>query len=270
MKQLEKIWQKVKYALWWLAHEWLYDLGWFVGPTVAFIVSDVEIKGREKIPKQGGVLITMNHLSNWDLVYIFYTMPRAGYFMTKKEYFDFPFVGGLVRFLGAYPVNRGKYDRQALQFSINLLKKGQQIMVFPEGHRSKLGQLQEGHSGAALIASQAGATIVPVAITGTEKISRKKEYGPDGKKIRPKVFVQVGDPYRLPGSDDNGKRENLDDLGDLMMSKIAEMLPPEYQGAYTPEKLAERKAAREKALAERTAQRAERRAARQESLETGS
>lgn len=267
MKLFEKIWQKIKHAIWWVCHEFLYYLGWIVGPTVAFIISKPEMKGKEKIPRSGGVILTMNHLSNWDLVYIYYLMPRSSYFMTKREYFEFPFVGGLVRFLGAFPVSRGKYDRQAIQYAVDLLNQGKQVVVFPEGTRSKTSDLQEGHSGAALIAAQSGATIVPIAITGTEKISRRKEYGPNGKKIKPVVKVQVGEPYRLPNLDSKIKRENLEEQSDLMMGKIAELLPPQYQGVYTPAKMAERKLDRKQARAERLAHRAEAKTAQKESLE---
>jgi 1-acyl-sn-glycerol-3-phosphate acyltransferase len=118
-----------------------------------------------------------------------------------------------------------------------------------------------GHSGAALVALRANALVVPVAFTGTEKINRRKEYDAHGKKIKPRVVVRVGEPYRLPRQDESGQRLDLDELGDLMMSKIAELLPPEYQGYYAPAKLAERKVEREKALAEKQARRLARKAA---------
>ncbi len=266
MKQLEKLWKAFCYAVWWICHEWLFDLGFYVAPVVGWLASRWKIEGREKIPLKGGVVLTVNHLSQWDLTFIYNLMPRSGFFMTKHEYFDVPFLGGFVKLLGAFPVNRGKYDRQALQHAIDLLKAGKLLIVFPEGTRSKNGELHAGHSGAALLAAQAGATVVPVAITGTEKITRLKEYGPDGKKIKPRVLVKVGEPYKLPETDEQGKRPSLEDQTDLMMGKIAELLPPEYQGEYAPAKLATRKAARQQAQAEAQIQRLARKAARQQAL----
>jgi 1-acyl-sn-glycerol-3-phosphate acyltransferase len=263
-KLLFKVWSKISYAVWWLCHEWIYDLGWFVAPVVAFIVSDLEVHGREKIPKRGGVLLTMNHLSQWDLIFMHCIMGRPSFFMTKAEFFDFFFVGGLVRLLGAYPVKRGKYNRQALQYSIKLLKEGKQVILFPEGHRAPTFQLQEGHAGAALIAKQADALIVPIAITGSEKISRNKQYGPNGRKIRPKVVMQVGEPYHLPGANDKTHRQSSEELRDLMMGKIAEMLPPEYQGVYAPDQAFKRKSDQLQVQAEQVVRRAQRRAARNE------
>ncbi|HEX2914559.1 MAG TPA: lysophospholipid acyltransferase family protein [Chloroflexia bacterium] len=265
MKQpLMKIWKVFSFVVWWLLHEWLFDLGYFVGRILVVLVSKPKVYGRENIPREGGVIITCNHLSQWDLVFMHNLLERPAFYMTKKEFLDIIFIGGLVRLLGAFPVNRGKYDREALQFSIKLLKDGKQLIIFPEGTRSKTFTLAEGHSGAALIALQADALIVPVAISGSEKISRKKEYGPNGKKIKPEVVVRVGQPYHLP-QPEKGKKQNLEELGDLMMTRIAEMLPAEYQGAYSPEKLAERKAQRERELAEQQNQRAAKRAARKQS-----
>ncbi len=271
MKLLEKIWQGFSYAVWWVCHEWLFDLAWFVGRILAYWNSNWKIYGAEKIPRNGGLLITANHMSQWDLVFMNNLVPRPPFYVTKREYLDFFFVGGMALLMGSFPINRGKYDRQALRRAIELLKKGQVVVIFPEGTRSKTFALQEGHSGAALIAAQAATWIVPVAFSGTEKISRKKEYGPDGKKRKPNVIVRIGDPYRLPtDSGPDGRRESLQDLGDLMMSKIAELLPPEYQGEYAPDRLAERKAARAIAQTEQTARRLERKQTDSQTAKVGS
>jgi 1-acyl-sn-glycerol-3-phosphate acyltransferase len=113
--------------------------------------------------------------------------------------------------------------------------------IFPEGTRSKIQQLAEGHNGAALIALSSDAWIVPVGITGTEFIARKRS----GFFARPKVVVRVGKPYKLSRTDENGKKRSIEELTDLMMGKVAELLPPSYQGVYSPEKLAARKEARD-------------------------
>lgn len=232
MKLLEKAWPSLRHALWWLAYQWFYDLSWFVGRGTAPVISHITVEGGENIPRKGAMLFTANHMSQWDILYTHNLLPRPGYWMTKREYFDVPFFGGWAKLFGAFPIERGKYDREALQTTINLLKRGEIVIIFPEGTRSKNFQLGEGHSGAALIAWRADALIVPIALSGTEKISRKKEYGPDGKKLKPEVTVRVGQPYRLPRTGPDGKRPGLDEMNTLMMSKIAELLPPKYQGRY--------------------------------------
>jgi len=238
---MQNIWNKIKYAVWWLLHEWLFDLGWFVGRTLVFMVSDCTVIGRENIPRQKiGVMITSNHLSMWDLPNIHNLVTRPFYTMAKTEFLDTPFVGGWARLVGAFPVKRGTADRKAVQFAIDLLKKGAMFSIFPEGTRSKTQQLAEGHNGAALIALSSNAWIVPVGITGTEYIARKRA----GFFARPKVVVRVGKPYKLSRTNENGQKLSIEELTDIMMGKVAELLPPSYQGVYSPEKLAERKEAR--------------------------
>jgi 1-acyl-sn-glycerol-3-phosphate acyltransferase len=261
MSLWQKAWKRVRHAGWWLLHEWFYDLGWFINRVFAKTFSKPEFYGLENVPRKGAVLFTGNHMSQWDIFFMHYILPRAAYWMTKREHFEVPVFGGWARLYGAYPVERGAYNREALNFSVKILEEGHLLVIFPEGHRSSDFQMGPGHSGAALVALRANALIVPVAFTGTEKISRRKEYDEHGKKIKPRVVVRVGEPYRLPRHDESGQRLDLDELGDLMMSKIAELLPPEYRGYYTPAKLAERKIEREKALAEKQAKRQARKAA---------
>lgn len=272
MSLWEKAWKPLKYSGWWLLHEWFYDLAWFVDRIFAPVLAKPEFYGRENIPRKGAVLFTANHLSQWDIFFMHYLLPRPGYWMTKKEYFKVFFFGGWARLFGAFPVSRGAYNRQTLQFAVDLLKKGHLMIIFPEGHRATNYRMMQGHSGAALIATKAEALVVPVGFAGTEKISRRKEYGPDGKKIKPRVIVRVGQPYLLPGEDATGRRLELEELNEIMMSKIAELLPPEYQGFYTPAELAERQKLREHDQSEKVAQRFARKAARQvldENLEKG-
>lgn len=251
---LKKLWAGLNYVWWWFCHEWLFDLGYFVGRTLAIMYSRAQVEGRSNMPRQGGVMITPNHLSNWDLVYIHNLLDRPAFYMTKREYFDFFFVGGLVKLIGAFPVSRGKADREALKTAIGLLKKGEQVIIFPEGTRSKAFALQEGHSGAALIAEQSQTLIVPVAIYGTEKISNKERK----TGSRPPVRVRVGQPYVLPRFL-NGKKLSLEEQTEFMMQQIAKLLPPEYQGYYSADKVAARQTERAQLENEKEARRSTRR-----------
>jgi 1-acyl-sn-glycerol-3-phosphate acyltransferase len=222
---------KLKGWLWILVHEYTFDMGYFISRTIGFVISRYYIVGGENIPRSGGVLITANHLSQWDLVMIHIVLHRRAYYMSKTEYFETPVLGGLARAWGAFGVRRGKADREALRFAIERLRAGDQVVIFPEGTRSPNFALQKAHGGAALIAAQSDALIVPLAIAGTEKRSRN----PEAKwRKRPPVIVRVGQPYLLPKSIE-GKRLNTDGQADFIMTKIAELLPPEYQGYYAPE-----------------------------------
>lgn len=266
MSLLERAWNRSRlkaagHAGWWLLHEWFYDLAWFVNRIFAPVLARPEFYGRENIPHKGALLFTANHLSQWDIFFMHYLLPRPAFWMTKREHFEVPVFGGWARIFGAFPVERGAYNRDALNFSIKVLERGDLLVIFPEGHRASDYRMGPGHTGAALVASRAEALVVPVGFTGTEKISRRKEYDAKGRKIKPRVVVRVGQPYRLPHKDASGQKLDLDELSDLMMSKIAELLPPEYQGYYVPEQLAGRKTEREQAQAAKLARRQARKAA---------
>ncbi len=96
--------------------------------------------------------------------------------MAKEELFKIPVFGWVIKKFKAFPVKRGNADRAAIRFAINLLEKGEILGIFPEGTRSKTGQLGEIGQGAALIIAKSGAAVVPTALIGTDKIfSIKKE-----------------------------------------------------------------------------------------------
>ncbi len=251
-------------------HEIIFVMCLVVGRVLMWWVSIFRVKGPGRVPRKGGVMLTSNHLSQWDLVVIHNLLPRSFYTMAKVEFFEYFFVGGLVRFIGAFPVNRGKADRQSLNYAVDLLKRGKLLMIFPEGHRSDNYALQEAHKGAALIALQADALIVPVGIAGTQLVSREKDWKnglPFWKRRRP-VTVTVGEPYRLP-QPGPGERTDLDEATDIIMGKIADLLPPEYKGEYSAEKRAARQAERERIKQEQAERRAARRKERQQLSSTG-
>jgi 1-acyl-sn-glycerol-3-phosphate acyltransferase len=245
VRTLKRLWIWTQFILFRIAHNFMYGLGWFVDRAMIFIVCDFKLVGIENMPTgKTGVLVTGNHISMWDLPMAFRIMPRPFYTMAKTEFLKIPLVGGLARSLGSYPIKRGKPDRQSLQYTIELLKRKQIVLLYPEGHRSDYYGLQEGHSGAAMVALQGEALVVPVAVHGTEFIARKRK----GFFSRPRVTMTVGKPYRLNRFNSDGSKASLEDLADVMMLKIAELLPPEYQGYYSSQKVAERqveKAARE-------------------------
>jgi 1-acyl-sn-glycerol-3-phosphate acyltransferase len=201
-------------------------------------------------------MLTPNHLSNWDLPFVHNLAPRSFYTMSKEEFLKIPVLGGICRLMGAFPVRRGTPDRRALQTSINVLKEGNMFLIFPEGTRSKTQALNEGHGGAAVIALAADAWIIPVALTGTEYIYRKRK----SFLSRPKVTVRVGQPYKLSRLDENGRKISADEMGDQIMEHIAELLPDEYRGKYSQEAIAERKAARLQSAEAHSARRATRKA----------
>jgi 1-acyl-sn-glycerol-3-phosphate acyltransferase len=185
-----------------------------------------EVVGRERVPESGGVIVVSNHLNNADPPMVQRALPRYVVFMAKKEMLDAPLVGLLFRAWGAFPVRRGEADLGALRTACQVVQRGEMLMMFPEGTRSRTGQIGEGHPGTAMIARRTGAPILPVAITGTEGIAWP------GVFFRPRsirhIRVVIGEPFVL-GKDGRANSQALRADTDEIMAHIAALLPQRYR-----------------------------------------
>lgn len=133
----------------------------------------IQTIGQENIPKEGSVLLCSNHISNFDPIVVGITTPRPVHFMAKEELFRVPVFGQLVPHLNAFPVKRGMSDREALRKGLAVLKEDKVLGLFPEGTRSKTGELGEGLAGAGFFATRSEALIVPCAVIGPYKALNK-------------------------------------------------------------------------------------------------
>lgn len=129
----------------------------------------IKVIGKENVPKTGPVIVCSNHISNFDPPVVGITFPRTIHFMAKEELFHNRFLKLLLTKLNAFPVKRGMRDRQALRDGLKVLEDGHTLGLFPEGTRSKDGQLKQGLAGAGFFAMRANATVIPCAIIGTYK-----------------------------------------------------------------------------------------------------
>lgn len=128
-----------------------------------------DVRGHEHFPKEGGVLICSNHIHALDPPVVGILAPRPVHFMAKEELFNAPILKTLIPRLNAFPVKRGMSDREAMRKAIQLLKEGNVVGLFPEGTRSKDGQLKKGLAGAGFFALRGNAVVVPTAIVGPYK-----------------------------------------------------------------------------------------------------
>jgi len=147
--------------------------------------------------------------------------------MAKAKLFRFRGLGYFMHGLGAFPVHRGRPARKALRQAEQVLAQGLTLVVFPEGMRSRSAKLQHSFSGPALIAWRSGAPILPVGITGTEKIAREAWL-----LRRPQIIVNIGHPFHLPPVKSRLTKTKLDELTKYIMERVAELLPVEYRGTY--------------------------------------
>jgi 1-acyl-sn-glycerol-3-phosphate acyltransferase len=139
-------------------------LNFYIGRFFSYIIFKtlyrLKIFRRAELP-EGGFIIAANHNSLADPPLIGASFRRPVYFMAKKELFEIPLFGDLINSTNAFPVKRGKPDRDSIRKAVSMLKAGKIILVFPEGTRKAKGQAQRGIS---LLAHKAGVPVVPSRI----------------------------------------------------------------------------------------------------------
>ena len=136
--------------------------------------------GREHIPAQGPVILASNHRSFLDPFVIAVMVRRPIYFVAKKELFLFhPVVSWILSALGAFPIDRGASDQEAMATARGILERGDVVLMFPEGTRVRPGSLGRPKRGVGRLALETGAPVVPVAVIGTEGVR-------SGWRIRPR------------------------------------------------------------------------------------
>lgn len=147
-------------------------LFWFFHDLLYYYVCTfcrLKLSGSDEIPKEGGVIIASNHIDAVDPFLLGSTVPRELWFMAKKELFEVPIQGQLIRRVNAFPVDRFGFDIEVIKKSISFLKEGKALIMFPEGTRSKDGIIKEGKIGVGMLARKAGVPIVPAYIENTNK-----------------------------------------------------------------------------------------------------
>jgi len=142
--------------------------------TVVLKFKGYKIEGLENCPAQGPIIIACNHISLWDPIIVGCSLPRQVIFMAKEELFKIPILGRLFYGLEAFPVKRGQGDMNAIRKSLAVLKEGKVLGIFPEGTRSKTGDIQEAMAGIALIMEKSKAPILPVKVYGSKEPIKKK------------------------------------------------------------------------------------------------
>jgi 1-acyl-sn-glycerol-3-phosphate acyltransferase len=166
----------------------IYSIGQFICRTYFRLFYRIKLVGRENIPLDEGVLLCSNHIHNLDPPLVGAFLKRQTRFMAKAELFKAPILKTILPKVGAFPIRRGMSDRQALRTGLKLLKESEVVGVFPEGTRSKTGELGEGLAGVGFFALRSDVDIVPCVVIGSYKLfsTLKVVYGPplDMNRVR--------------------------------------------------------------------------------------
>lgn len=170
----------------------LYSVGLFAAKAALYLAGvRIEVQHREKIPVGKAVVYMPNHQSNCDPPAVAAVLPPV-LIMAKQEFFRVPILGAGMRIRGFIPVDRSNRERSfvAVEQAVAALKAGQSFLAFPEGTRSRTGRLQPFKKGVFVMAIKAGVPVVPISVSGANKIMRPGDF-----KIYPgTVRITIHDP----------------------------------------------------------------------------
>lgn len=194
---------------------------WFYGGTILRVARaymrfqglDITVEGAENMPVDGGAMVAVNHTGYFDFVYggipAYLNGRRLVRFMAKKEIFDHPVAGPLMRKMKHIPVDRSA-GRGAYAEAVRRLREGALIGIFPEATISRSFEVKELKTGAVRMAREAGVPVIPVTIFGSQRVwtkGRKKNLG----RVKAPIWLRVGEPY-VPGEDAVAATQELHDL----------------------------------------------------------
>jgi putative phosphoserine phosphatase/1-acylglycerol-3-phosphate O-acyltransferase len=195
----------------------------------------IQIRGVEHIPKIGGAIVVANHRSYFDPTVINLVLAKAGRnarFLGKKEVFDIPVAGQVVKAWGGIRVDRGTGSNEPLQHATRALRAGEVVGIFPEGTIPRGPAFFEpelrGRWGAARLAAASGVPVIPIGFWGTEKVWPRSSRLPRMTlNDAPLVTATVGPPVELTRTDPDEDTRRI-------MRAIVELLPDEARVARTP------------------------------------
>jgi len=192
-----------------------------------------EVSGIENVPIEGPAIISPNHRSFFDSPLVMTMSPRPVIFLGKAEYMDSRKTKYLFPAIGMVPIKRDarKASMAALETAAELLRAGELVGIYPEGTRTRDGYLHRGHSGVAHLAAMTGAPIIPVGITGTDRVQPIGVSVP--RPFRGPVRVRFGEPIQPANYRYGGSRKRRQQMLDDVMAAIAALTDQQRSDEYS-------------------------------------
>ena len=184
----------------------IYWQVWLISKIIFSTVYRREITGLENLPTNGSYILAANHQSHSDPPIIGSCIKKTIYYIAKKELFEIPVFGWIIKRMHAFPVDRAIADIGALKNALKILHSGSPLLVFPEGTRYKPGKIRKLKKGAAMLSVATNSPVVPVAVINSDKLSNFK-----------KIKVKFGVPMRFDASED------YDSITNKIMSEIEKL-----------------------------------------------
>ncbi|MBE0410701.1 MAG: 1-acyl-sn-glycerol-3-phosphate acyltransferase [Anaerolineales bacterium] len=192
------------------------------------LLARVSVEGKKNLPKDEGYILATNHLSILDAPLVYISLDRYDLTaLVAKKHQKNPLLRWIINEIGGIWLNREEADSRALRSAQAHLKDGGVLGIAPEGTRSPNHSLLPAKTGVAYIADRTEASIVPAAIIGSERSIPKML-----TLQRPRMTIRFGKPFKLPPLNRKTRYQDLKDNTDEIMSQIASLLPPSYQGFY--------------------------------------
>ncbi len=194
------------------------------------LIARVDISGYENLPTQGNFVIATNHLGIVDAPLAFYALDRWDLFvLVGEKWKKNPFFRWLGKYFNFIFIDRFNPDIKALRKVMALMDEGKNLVIAPEGTRSRVGSLIEGKPGVSYLATRLGQPIIPVAIAGTED---KVIFGNLKRLRRSHIVLKAGPAFSLPPLPRENRDAVLKQYTDEIMCRIAVMLPEKNRGVY--------------------------------------
>ena len=180
-----------------------YDLIKLVMLSVVRIVYRLRAIDRHKVPRDGPAIVAPNHFSYMDHFFAAVPLPRKVQFMGKSQLFKGP-MKWVYSYGGVFPVRRGQADEEAFKTAHAVLARGGVVLMYPEGGRSRSGELRQARPGIGRLALESGAPVTPTAIIGSDRVR-------DWRRLRfPSVTVRYGDPLAFEPVECPSREESLE------------------------------------------------------------